>query len=280
MNTHAFRHRALCSLAALTLFASCQKDLDKVDSGVPVSEAKPVTMSNQAVTTKVAELSNGYIVSKPSDYDQTDQKYPLILFAHGAGQYGNGSADQLKYLLWDGMAKLVAEGRFPGNIVSGDRSYSFIVFTPQFRSYAGSGDLYQALQYAKANFRVDPNRVYVAGLSVGGVELTNMTAIYPNEIAAVIPMGGVPADYDKNNNVQTFSSKRIAFWVFHSQNDDKVPVQVARNFVQYFNNYNPSVAPRLTVWPDGTHDSWTRAINPDYKEGGVNIYEWLLQYRK
>lgn len=280
MTSLAYRHRTLFSFAVLMLLSSCKKDVGGNDSGVPVSEAKPVTMVNQAVTTKVADLSGGYYISKPSDYDDSKARYPLILFAHGAGQYGDGSAANLQRLLQDGMAKLVSQGRFPGNVVSGDRSYSFLVFSPQFRSYAGSGDLYQALQYAKANFRVDPSRVYVAGLSIGGVELSNMAAIYPDEIAAVIPMGGVPEDYDKNNNVQTLASKRIPFWIFHSQNDDKVNVQFARGFVQHFNKFSPAIAPRLTVWPDGDHDAWTRALNPDYKEGGMNIYEWMLQYRK
>ena len=47
-----------------------------------------------------------------------------------------------------------------------------------------------------------------------------------------------------------------------------------------YSSENPINPPKLTIWPSGGHDAWTRAVNPDYKENGKNIYEWMLQYTK
>ena len=37
---------------------------------------------------------------------------------------------------------------------------------------------------------------------------------------------------------------------------------------------------KLTLWPTGGHDAWTKATSPSYKENGMNMYEWMLQYHK
>jgi len=36
----------------------------------------------------------------------------------------------------------------------------------------------------------------------------------------------------------------------------------------------------MTLWPTGGHDAWTQASDPEYREEGMNIYEWMLQYKR
>jgi hypothetical protein len=50
--------------------------------------------------------------------------------------------------------------------------------------------------------------------------------------------------------------------------------------VQYINENNPYIRAKLTMFNANVHDSWTKATDPSYKENGMNIYEWMLCYKK
>jgi predicted peptidase len=244
-----------------------------------VSSKPPVTMVLKGVTTEVNNAIGGYYVATPSNYDSTSDRYPLLFFIHGGGQYGNGAVD-LPSLLRDGPAQLVDEKRFPGTFTSGGKTYSFIVFNPQVRRYPGVEDLADCLEYVKKNFRIDTTRIYVAGLSIGGVETTNLAAFLTTKIAAISPMGGVFLDYASTNKASVLAAASIPIWAFHSENDPVINISDVRAFTAKVNSYSPKIPVRLTVWPSGGHDAWTRALDPTYKENGMNVYEWMLQYHR
>jgi hypothetical protein len=69
-------------------------------------------------------------------------------------------------------------------------------------------------------------------------------------------------------------------WAFHSEDDPQINVTMAKAFTSKINSFKPDIPAKLTVWPTGGHDAWTRAIEPMYKENGMNIYEWMLQYHR
>jgi predicted peptidase len=201
------------------------------------------------------------------------------LFIPGAGQFGNGSVD-LPLLLNDGPAQLVDEKRFPGIFRVNGENFSFIVFTPQTETFPGSADISDCIAYAKKNYKIDSTRIYLSGLSIGSIAICNWAAENPDKVAAIVAMAGTPSDYDATNKYQKMADHNLPIWAFHSADDLTINVSGTKGFIAKIDSYNPLIAPRLTIWNNGGHDAWTRALNPSYKENGLNIYEWMLQYHR
>jgi len=270
------------AIICLLFLVSCQKGSgpDKppaVKDSIPLPVA--ITSVLKPVTFPVNGAIGGYYVAQPSNYDQTTERYPLLLFIPGAGQFGNGAVD-LPTLLKDGPAQLVDEKRFPGTFQVNNKTYSFIVFTPQTRNYPSVADLADCIEYAKKTFRIDTTRIYISGLSIGGVETTNLGAALAPKIAAIVPMAGVFLDYASTSKGSVIAAAALPVWAFHSENDPVINISGVREFIAKVNSFSPRVPARLTVWPSGGHDAWTRALEPTYKENGLNIYEWMLQYSR
>jgi hypothetical protein len=76
----------------------------------------------------------------------------------------------------------------------------------------------------------------------------------------------------------------VADWFFNIENDQVINVSESKNFVNAVNSFNPAIRAKLTLfpWSDSPegHDAWTIPTNPDYRENGINIYEWMLQYKR
>ena len=131
--------------------------------------------------------SNGYYEYLPEGYNPAGiQKYPLILFLHGAGDIGNGSATELPRLLMVGIPKLINEGNFPVSFTVNGVVSKFIIISPQFISQvtdaageaAAVTDVHNILNYIGQNYKIDLNRVYLTGLSMGGGSTFNLSLIH------------------------------------------------------------------------------------------------------
>ena len=268
----------------LLLMVSCQKEKNSiVDDPSPVPQAPlppaPVSMVLTAVKRPINDKIGGYYIGLPSNYAQTTRSYPLLVYMHGAGQFGNGNTD-LSLLLKDGVAQVINDKKFPGSFTVNNQSFSFIVLLPQTKSFPGAADIKDCIELAKKSWRIDASRIYLSGLSAGSMASCDFAADNASKIAALVPMAGVPSDYSSTNKCQKMVAGRLPVWVFHSRDDPQVNVSLAEGFVAKMASLNPSIRPKLTIWPDGGHDAWTRAVNPSYKENGKNIYEWMLQYHR
>ena len=93
-------------------------------------------------------------------------------------------------------------------------------------------------------------------------------------------MAGVSPDWASSEKCQRIAAAGLPVWAFHSQDDPQIGIQNPTGFINRINSFNPAVRARLTVWPNGGHDAWTRALDPNYKENGYNIYEWMLQQHR
>jgi hypothetical protein len=127
------------------------------------------------------------------------------------------------------------------------------------------------------------------GISAGGGgvwDYASASVANSDKIAAIIPFCGT-------TNPTTTMAGRIAasklpVWAFHNTHDGTVPVAYSRNWVSYINSYvpTPSPAAKLTEFPVQSndaviaHECWSLATLPSYKPEGINIYEWLLQYKR
>ena len=83
-----------------------------------------------------------------------------------------------------------------------------------------------------------------------------------------------------NTKANAIASADLPVWAFHNEDDFTVPVSSTKDYIAAINSFNPSPLARMTIWPTGGHNAWTKATDPDYKENNLNIYEWMLQYHR
>lgn len=199
-----------------------------------------------------------YVVYVPRDYTPT-QKYPVILFLHGAGERGSDGIRQTQVGI--GAAIRTYPERFPCLVVMPQ--------CPADRWWRGEEleAAYQCLQQTLREFSCDPQRVYLTGLSMGGFGSWELAAKYPDAFAAVIPIcgRGNPADAEKLKN--------LPIWVFHGEADTLVPPTFSREMVEALQKAG-STRVKYTELPGIGHNSW----DPAYSS--AEVIRWLLEQRK
>ncbi len=194
-----------------------------------------------------------YLVYLPKDYDSHDA-WPLMLFLHGGGERG----DDLELVKMHGPPKLIAAGR----------EFPFIVLSPQCpqdREWEPI-ELIALLDDVSRQYKVDPDRIYVTGLSMGGFGSWRLAAYAPHRLAAIAPIcGGGEKHWAKK-------LPHLAVWAFHGAKDPGVPVERSQQMIDALKEKGGH--PRLTIYPDAEHDSWTETYaNPE-------LYEWLLEQKR
>lgn len=195
-------------------------------------------------------VPHGYDASKPS---------PIVLFLHGAGMTGDDGKKQATTAL--GKAIRQNPNAFP-----------FLVVFPQSQKrtwLADSDDGKRALailEEVEKEYKTDPKRVYLTGLSMGGFGTWSMAAKYPDRWAAIIPIcgGGNPRDAAK--------FKDIPCWCFHGADDPTVKPERSRDMIEALKKAGGQ--PKYTEYPGVKHDSWTKAY------ATPELYTWMLQQKR
>lgn len=267
-------HRFVFVLLCFAVFTGCKKDVISNLSINNLIETAPHVQ--KAVNMEINGSINGFYEALPAHYPETSNSYPLLISLHGGGQIGNGGND-LPLVLNDGVAQLISSKKFPPSFSVLGNNFSFIVLSPQFNKYPSLEEVHEFLQYAKRRYRIDTSRIYLAGLSMGGFITSRMGAEYPAQFAAIVTVSGAEND--------TSICRRIALgslpvWAFHNRYDPSINFSGTEGFISLLKSFGSKVAPRLTVFNASSHDAWTAAFNPSYKEEGMNIYEWMLQYSR
>ncbi len=128
------------------------------------------------------------------------------------------------------------------------------------------------------HYRIDISRIYVTGLSLGGGATWSVGAKYATKIAAIVPICGSSSPVEAR--AEAISSANLPVWAFHNADDPAASVSKTQNYVQLVNSFKPAIKAKMTIWAHGGHDAWTKATSPDYRENGMNMYEWMLQYHR
>jgi predicted peptidase len=210
------------------------------------------------------------------------KKYPLLVFLHGAGERGN---DNEKQLLWgaDWLSDSLNRTRYPAIIVMPQcptESYWANMIQTGVQDSLG-GRIFDTTLPAPEPLRlvfdfidtlvahgaIDPQRVYIGGLSMGGMGTFEALWRRPDLFAAAFPIcgGGNP---EKARNY----ALKLPIWVFHGDADPVVTVSHSRRMVQALRATGARV--RYTEYPRVGHDSWKNAFQE--KE----LMDWIFSQRK
>lgn len=196
-----------------------------------------------------------YLLSLPDEYEHpSDRHWPLVLFLHGVGERGS----DLHAVTRHGVPRLIEAGR----------RFPFITVSPQCPADHSwtSLPLPGLLDHAIAAHRVDADRVYVTGLSMGGFGTWHLAIAQPTRFAAIAPICG------GGNSSRVCSIAHLPIWAFHGAKDDVVPLAASADMINAL--YECGGNPRFTVYPEATHDSWTVTYeNP-------TLYSWLLSHSR
>jgi predicted peptidase len=199
-----------------------------------------------------------YRILKPLDYNSNKQ-YPVHLFLHGAGERGNDNVSQLVH---GGKLFLKKENREQYN--------SWVIF-PQ----APKNDWWGYKEPYKFDYNVkeskamslvvklmddfierkdvDTNRVYLSGLSMGGMGTFVILNLRPDMFAAATPICG-----DGDPSLVSNYSKKVPIWIFHGSDDTVVSPKKSLKMAKAIIENGGS--PKMTFYENVGHDSWNNAF--------------------
>jgi predicted peptidase len=201
-----------------------------------------------------------YVVYVPSDYTP-DRKWPIVLFLHGSGARGTDNRKQIN----EGLGPAIREdpSRCPAIVVFPQaESLSVIPINAWFPTSPDGQRALIFLDRAEKEYSTDPDRVYLTGLSMGGIGSWAQALNDPDRWAAVVPIcgGGNQHDVEK--------IAHLPIWVFHGTLDTTIPVSFSRTMIKSLKKAGGS--PRYTEYPTVGHNSWSRA----YRE--PELWPWLF----
>jgi predicted peptidase len=205
--------------------------------------------------TVTVPVTINYLEALPAAYaNDTTKRWPLVIFLHGSGERG---AD-LKKVAKHGPPKLVEAGK----------AFPFVLLSPQCPEgkWWDVAALDAWLDEVVRTYRVDADRVYVTGLSMGGYGAWAWAQHAPGRFAAIVPIcgGGEPKEAAKLS--------RLPVWAFHGAKDPSVPVAQTEEMIAAIKEAGGE--PRVTVYPEAAHDSWTETYAND------EVFAWLLAQRR
>lgn len=230
---------SLLAIAALTLSACSVHEIARHESVV-------------SVDTSEATSGMDYLVYLPRDYDAAEQtvaEWPVLFFLHGIVQSGNDLRMLPKY----GPAQQIEAGR----------DFPFIVITPQTSAWTWNVEETVAfIEHCIETYRIDPNRVYLSGVSLGGRGVWSVAAARPDLFAAIAPVSG----WGKEDEAE--ATAQIPAWIFHGEKDPLIWPSAAEKM--YTAREEAGGNAELTLVPGAGHTIWDEVFAQDF------LYEWML----
>lgn len=204
-----------------------------------------------------------YLFSQPGEGSsgRNERGWPLIFFLHGAGERGR----RLETIRPYGVPLHAAKAR----------NFPFFTISPLCPSYSYWEDidavLFALLDDILSRYPVDPRRVYLTGMSMGGHGTWVMALQQPGRFAALAPVCP-PFPYVPGLAGRVDALRGTPVWIFHGAKDDVVPVENAQRMVEVLRAAGAAV--QITIYPHARHDAWTHAY-ADRK-----LYAWFLRHER
>jgi pimeloyl-ACP methyl ester carboxylesterase len=202
-----------------------------------------------------------YLSYTPKEYNADPSRmWPLIIYLHGGSDRGTD------------LNKLFSSG-IPDQIYRG-REFPFIIIAPQcpehirFSTENWFEDFFKEIT---EKYRIDTNRVYLTGFSLGGAGTWYLAAKYPDKFAAIAPMSGFTSHLDFiDNSIDHLTD--IPIWAFHGKIDTVVPFEETEQIIKKLDGKNKDL--RFSVEPEAGH--WINWLVYPNQE----LYDWFLKHDK
>lgn len=193
-------------------------------------------------------------------------RYPLVLFLHGSGERGDDNESQLTHgasLFSDpvNMEKYPAFVLFPQcdeSAWTGRIDESFFMpgakTPPESRS---ERNLMELIDTIASQNPVDTSRIYIIGISMGGIAAYDLACRHPEKFAAVVPICGAI------NPERLPEASKSRFLIFHGADDDEIPAICGREAYRALRKAGAQVD--YIEFPGIGHECWNNAFNhPDF----------------
>ena len=236
---------------------------------VKTSEFKALTFAS-----KQTNLKMPYRLFTPKGYDP-ERPYALILYLHGAGDRGSDNQQQFSQLtMWLARSKhqietpaFVLAPQCPSGMQWVDTpwkkgSYS-VEQTPLSEPMRAALEILDAVQ---AEYNIDPDRILITGVSMGGFGAWDLVARFPERFAAVMPVCGA------GDPSKAASIAHVPAWIFHGERDYTVPTRGAREMVKALTDAGAS--PIYVEYKDQEHGVW----NDAYKD--ERALQWFFSQQR
>lgn len=203
---------------------------------------------------------------------KTSDRVPLVLFLHGAGERGDDNAAQLRH----GVKQFLAQQeKYPCVVVAPQcpkgKKWNEVDWhaashlTPEKPSdpFASLIPLLEALQ---KELPVDPKRLYVTGLSMGGYGTWDLITRLPDTFAAAAPVCG------GGDETKAAAIAKVPQWIFHGGADKVVKPERSRHMVEALQK--AGAEPKYTEYPGVGHNSWDKAY------ADPELWAWMFAQRR
>ena len=248
---------------------------------VPLATAQDFSLYRKHTFTGTVGLTMPYRILYPENYDSL-KKYPLVLLLHGAGERGTDNEQQLQ---WGGSLFLKPEKRrtFPCFVVvpqcPENEYWASVKFQRDqypldldfnYKAYTITRALktvIELLENMKENEGVDRRRVYIMGLSMGGMGTLEAVYRYPRMFAGAVAICG-------GGDVRSYSKEaaHVTVWLFHGEQDSVVVVENSRRMRDRLKELDAEV--KYTEYPEVGHDSWINAF------ADTDLIPWLFFHER
>lgn len=221
-----------------------------------------------------------YRILFPKNFSE-DEKYPVVLVLHGAGERGDNNESQLVH----GSEVFLNEQNredFPAVVifpqapkddywakveVKRDTMPFQFDFNNKEEPTKSLGLVMKLMDSITSRDFVNKDKVYVGGLSMGGMGTYEILYKKPEMFAAAFAICGgadteIAKDYQKGLNI----------WIFHGEKDDIVPPRFSKAMAREINHHGGNA--KLSLYPDDNHNSWDSAFSEPY------LLEWLFKQSK
>jgi predicted peptidase len=248
-----FFRRLMALFIILLMLAGCSHRQKR-----PVSVTTPIPRSTGQYAEHFSDGNNpaieaDYLIYLPENYSHSNKKFPLIIFLHGSSARGNN-------------LELVRKYGIPSTLEK-KRNFPFIVLSPQCpaNQYWDIKMLNALLTSVETKYRVDKEKVYLTGTSMGGYGAWNWGCSNPERFAAIAPVCG------GGNPRLAYKLKNTPVWVFHGARDTVVSPAKSEAMVEAIKKAGGNV--KFTLYPDLGHYCWAEL----YK--GNELYDWFLAHK-
>ena len=217
---------------------------------------------------------NAFVHLPPDYVDSPNKVYPLICFVPGVGEFGTDPNRLLVY----GPSRFIYYGDSMKFIVNHVEVRPIVISIQPINTWTPDPwTVNRKLDSIMARWRIDPTRLNVTGLSMGGATWENYVngwdAGFTNRITSMVAMSAVAPD-NPLSDMALFASAGGKWWGFEGTQDYHEMDQI-RDYM----NASEAGSGRYTQYIGG-HCCWNTWYDPAYNEYGESIYTWMLKQRK